>query len=253
MSENSTVKLSIAMMAYNEEENLGQLLPGIRKSLEDLNVSYEILVIDTIEAMDNTEKVCSGFDNVSYIKRRTSNSYGDAIRTAIATAKGQFLLIMDSDGSHRPEFIPEMIKDCDRYDLTVASRYMPGGRSDNSVMLVLLSKVVNSCYALLLNLQCTDVSNSFRVYRIEQLRDLDLKCQNFDIMEEILYKLSYFNKDLRINEIPYHFRKRVHGESRRVFIVFAYSYFLTLIKLLFLKCRMKDAKLEKAKVVRGEL
>ncbi len=253
MLEHSTVELSIALMAYNEAENLVQLLHRIRESLENVTLSYEVLVIDTVEPLDDTESVCRRFNNVFYINRRTSNSYGDAIRTSIAKAKGRFLLIMDSDGSHFPEFIPKMIKDRDQYDLIVASRYIAGGRSDNSAMLVLLSKIVNSCYALLLNLRCSDVSNSFRLYRTEMLREFDLKCHHFDIMEEILYKLSYYNENLRIQEIPYHFRKRIHGNSRRAFFVFAYSYFLTLLKLLFLKCRTKGPRLRNRGLYRGSL
>ncbi len=70
------------------------------------------------------------------MNRQNSNNYGDAIRTGIANATGKFVVIMDSDGSHDPEFIRQFWELRDQADVLIASRYMPGGRTKNPWMLV---------------------------------------------------------------------------------------------------------------------
>lgn len=57
-----------------------------------------------------------------------------------------------------------------------------------SAILVLMSKIVNWGYAFVLNLRVKDVSNSFKLYRGDYLKELTLRCDNFDIVEEILLK-----------------------------------------------------------------
>ncbi len=74
--------LSICIPADLEEENLRILLPRIKQAAQLLQVNFEILVIDVMVSMDNTELVCKEFD-VKYINREIGNKYGDAIRTAI--------------------------------------------------------------------------------------------------------------------------------------------------------------------------
>ena len=85
----------------------------------------------------------------------------------------------------------------------------------------------------MLGIPCSSyVSNSFRLYRVEQLKGLVLKCQNFDIVEEILLKLCR-QYDVTILEIPFTFRKRLFGESKRNLVPFILTYVFTLIRLRF--------------------
>jgi dolichol-phosphate mannosyltransferase len=63
-------------------------------------------------------------------------------------------------------------------------------QTDNNRILILMSWVVNIVYSIVLNLRCKDVSNSFKLYRGDLLRNLNLYCNNFDIVEELLFKLK---------------------------------------------------------------
>ena len=74
------------MPCYLEEENLRLLLPRLVTEITKIGDPYEILVIDTMHAMDNTKEVCEA-NNVSYIQRTGGNNYGDAIRTGIDHAR----------------------------------------------------------------------------------------------------------------------------------------------------------------------
>lgn len=114
----------------------------------------------------------------------------------------------------------------------MASRYIDGGHTENSPLLILMSRVLNWTYSALLNLNCQDVSNSFKLYRGDELRSIELKCDNFDIVEEILIRLARRTKQLRIKELPFTFKQRMFGKSKRNLFVFIFSYGVTLIRLL---------------------
>jgi dolichol-phosphate mannosyltransferase len=94
-----------------------------------------------------------------------------------------------------------------------------------------MSIVLNLSYALVLGLRCKDVSNSFKLYRGERLRALTLRCDNFDVVEEILYKLKRRDPGLRIVEVPFTFKKRMFGETKRNLVLFIVTYLYTIVKL----------------------
>ncbi|GAP71534.1 glycosyl transferase family protein [Candidatus Symbiothrix dinenymphae] len=226
------MELSIVIPAYKEAENLDIILPKIKEAVK--GIDHEIIIIDTMEAMDNTEAVCTKHA-VKYFHREGGNTYGDAIRTGFQKAAKEYLLVMDADGSHSPDDFHKMFEDCADYDLTIGSRYVKGGKTDNPAILVFMSQVVNVCYRIVLGVKVKDVSNSFRVYRTKDVQKLHLDCSNFDLVEEILIKLSINNKNYRIREVPTSFKKRMYGESKRDLVMFAFSYIGSLSKLVKIK------------------
>jgi len=224
--------VSVVLPAYLEEENLRILLPRIKKNLEELNLNAEIIVVDTPTQMDGTAAACAEV-GVNYINRIGGDTYGCAIRSGIKEACGKKTIFMDSDGSHYPEFIKQLYALNKDHDVVIASRYIEGGHTENSAILVFMSKVVNWGYSFVLNIKCKDVSNSYRLYDTAQLHALKLKCDNFDIVEEILFKLIRQNKNLKIKEIPFSFKQRMFGETKRNLPKFILTYVFTLIRLRF--------------------
>jgi len=224
--------ISILLPAYLEEENLRLLLPRIKQSISQSTPLYEIIVIDTEKPFDGTPQACID-NNVRYLNRVGGNSYGAAIRTGIFNSRGKKIIFMDADGSHHPEFIRELYSQKDNADIVIASRYIDGGQTENSGHLVFMSKVVNFGYSFILNIKCKDVSNSFKLYHGDDLRSLTLKCNNFDIVEEILYKILKNNPKKTIKEIPFTFKQRMFGETKRNLLTFILTYAITLIRLRF--------------------
>lgn len=220
------MNLSILMPCYLEAENLKMILPKVASVISGIN--SEILVVDTMEAKDNTEDVCGEAKAnkipVRYIKRRSGNDYGDAIRTGIEEAAGKYLVVMDADGSHNPKDIKRLYDSMvnEPCSVVIGSRYIEGGSTDNPFILQVMSNILNLCYRIIFNLKVKDVSDSFRIYDAEKIKSLTLKCNNFDIVEEILIKLhAKFPRD-DIREIPIVFNKRLYGESKRNLIKFIF-------------------------------
>jgi dolichol-phosphate mannosyltransferase len=224
--------LSVILPAYNEEENLRLLIPRIRHVCEELTPSFEILVVDTVSPMDGTAALCEE-QQIQYLNRSGGNLYGDAVRTGILASSGRFVIFMDADGSHPPHFLKDLYGKREEADIIVASRYVSGGFTENSRILVLMSWFVNIGYRLVLGLKCNDVSNSFKLYPGSALRKLRLRCDNFDIVEEILVKLMREEPTFRILEVPFTFKKRMFGQTKRNLIMFVLSYAVTLVRLRF--------------------
>lgn len=226
------VTLSVVIPSYMEEENLRQLLPRLQQVLFELAISSEVLVIDTLNPLDNTREVCELY-GATYMNRREGNFFGDAVRTGLKAAQGSYVIFMDADGSHPPEFIRKLWAEHSSSDIVIASRYVPGGTTDNPRILIFMSLVVNLIYSLVLGLSCKDVSNSFKLYKGELLKDLSLRCSNFDIVEELLFKIKQAHPEVRILEIPFNFRKRMFGSTKRSLPAFMVSFLFTLLRLRF--------------------
>ncbi len=224
--------LSVVIPAYREADNLRVLLPKLHEALKGMD--YDINIVDTMEAMDDTETVCRE-NGVNYVHRQGGNFYGDAVRTGFNVADKEFVLMMDADGSHSPADFAKLLKDCEQYDLTIGSRYVTDGKTDNPWILIFMSQIVNVCFRLALGLKVKDISDSFRIYRAADVKALQLDCSNFDIVEEIIIKLSVYHPDYRIREVPITFNKRMYGESKRDLVKFAFSYISTIVKLFKIK------------------
>jgi dolichol-phosphate mannosyltransferase len=216
-------ELSITLPAYREAETLRHLLPRIRAAAGRLTADYEIVVVDALRPVDDTQKVCADC-GVRHVFRTNGDSFGDAIRTAIRESRGRFVMIMDADGSHNPDDFERLW--CRRHegDIIIGSRYTAGGRTKVHAGLTLQSQILNVTCRWALGLQIRDMSNNFRLYRGEQLRALSLMSTNFEILQEILARLAWGPAQARILEVPITFEKRNAGESKRNLSAFIISY-----------------------------
>ncbi len=224
------VELSVVIPSYNEAKNLDFVLPRLNSALTTTGLDYEILIVDAVQPDDATRQVCLK-NAAKYLNREPNNSYGAANRSGIKAANGLHIIIMDADGSHEPEFIHKMLSFKDEFDIVIASRYTKGGASRASTKAIVMSRMLNATYGLVFGLPYSDLSNSFKLYKAEVLKKLDLKCENFDIIQEILVKARRNKPGLKIKEVPYIFQERVTGKSKRETPKFIYTYLRTLCRL----------------------
>lgn len=171
----------------------------------------------------------------TYVQRQPTSGYGDAIRTAIVEANSSHIGFMDADNSHDPVFFvnaePYLKNGA---DLVVGSRYMNGGSTANGLLLRFLSHVVNVVFRAILGTNISDLSNSQKVYK-RALINRPLTCQNFDIIEELVWNVITYGNKTEVFEIPATFEKRLYGETKRKLIPFTVGYARTAVRFLFFK------------------
>jgi dolichol-phosphate mannosyltransferase len=216
--------------AYNEAATLRDLLPTIKAAAATLTPNFEVLILDTQTAMDDTAEVCA-LNGVRHVHRSGGNQYGDAIRTGIAEARGKYLLCMDADGSHGAQYFASMWAQRDNFDIVIGSRYVAGGHTENPAVLIWMSYVLNLTFRVVFSIHAKDVTNSFRLYHTSILKPMHLYSDDFDILEEILIKAVTHRPPARVGEVPVTFGRRKAGESKRKLVQFAFGYFTTLRKL----------------------
>ncbi len=229
--------ISVVLLAYKEEKNLRILLPLIIKEVNACEEKYEIIVVDGMVAQDRTPEVCKLF-GVKYVNQHEPG-FGGAFKTGIREAQYNKFLILDSDGSHSPKYIPTIYhvfvkKQC---DIVIGSRYVKGGKTNDIITSRVMSYILNIVFQIVLGIHVHDLSTDYRMYRTDQLKKVELKCENYDILEEVLLKIKLCkpNRKLHIREVPITFEKRVYGESKRRLGKFIISYIKTNIKLLILR------------------
>lgn len=227
--------LTLVFGCYKEGENLKKILPQVVHVLNKNIIDFEILIIDTSIPLDDTKEICLNFPKIRYINRVGGNSYGAMFRTAQKEAQKQKIAFMDADGSHNIEDLIKMYNVCDKYDLIIGSRYALGGYSDNPFFLRVQSHILNFIFRYLLGIKAKDISNSMRIYDANTLKNITLKANDFDILQEVLIKLQKYNKNFTIKEIPIHFHKRDKGMSHRKFFPFLVSFIKTFIYLFKIK------------------
>ena len=236
--------ISVVLLANREEENLRVLLPKIKEEVEKCGEEYEILVVDTAKPLDNTKDVCREF-GARYINQKYPG-FGGAFRTAIKCANKNKFLIMDSDGSHPPAKIPEIYEKFvqGKYDVVIGSRYVKGGKTNDAFTSIVMSHMLNFAFRICLGLQAKDLSTDYRMYHTRQLKKVDLECENYDVLEEVLLKLKLNKQDrkLLIGEVPIDFQKRMYGESKRQLGKFIISYLKTIVRLTFMRIRSSFRK-----------
>src|SRR5271163_2168264 len=107
MPETDRPELSVVLPAYEEAENLRVLLPRLRQAAGALTPAHEIIVVDAEAPRDETPAVCRE-NGVRYVPRRGGSPYGNAVRTGLAESQGAYVILMDADGSHAPEFLAQL-------------------------------------------------------------------------------------------------------------------------------------------------
>src|SRR5271167_2066959 len=94
----SAVAISVVMPAYNEAEMVGQQIEKIREVMDRTNCPYELIVVDD-GSIDGTADVVRQHD-VVLISKKYNRGYGAALKTGIAAATHEWILIIDADGTY---------------------------------------------------------------------------------------------------------------------------------------------------------
>ena len=101
------------MPAYNEEANLGSLVPEVLKSLQSLGGRVEIIVVND-GSKDNTAKViqalCDAHPEVVGVNLSRNFGKEPALSAGLDAAQGDVVVIMDSDGQHPVSLVPDMLQ-----------------------------------------------------------------------------------------------------------------------------------------------
>jgi dolichol-phosphate mannosyltransferase len=216
--------VTVVLPTYNEAANL----PEIVGELMSLPLSgLRILVADD-NSPDGTGAVADdvaekyGADKITVVhrpgKQGLGRAYVDGMTRAVA-AGAAYVVQMDSDLSHSPEYLPQMLGTmlATQADVVIGSRYVCGASlaSEWSWHRKALSGFANLYVRGLLRLGVRDVTAGFKMWRASALTTIDVasvRSNGYSFQVEMNYRSVHHG--LKIVELPIHFADRREGESK---------------------------------------
>jgi len=219
-----STSLTVVLPTYNEAVNL----PVIVTALFDLPLTgLRVIVVDD-NSPDGTGKIADelarryGEARMLVVhrpgKKGLGRAYVDGMIRAVR-AGAEFVVQMDSDLSHRPEYLPQMLGTVlsTDADVVIGSRYVTGASlaREWSWKRKVLSGWANTYVRALLKLGIRDATAGFKFWRSSALETVDVASiysNGYSFQVEMNYRAV--KSDLKIVELPIHFAERKEGQSK---------------------------------------
>ncbi len=246
--------IKIILCAFNESENLTNLIKSLLIELDSLQKKFEIIIcLDC--TTDNSVEIINNFNRNDCLKilpqqnkRGLGIAYKRVFLEIIKNSNADDLVIsLDADNSHNPSQIQSMLAHFEKnsLDVLVASRFL-----NKSIVKAfpLRRKFISKTTSLFLQIlfpiknlygkSVLDYTSGYRIYKVEKLQKLFLQQKENFINEpeftytcELLIKLSRIG--CKIDEIPisYEYEKKIGKSKLRIWKNFYRLLIMTFVLL----------------------
>lgn len=214
------MKTALIIPTYRERENLRPICEAI----VNLEVDCYIVVVDD-NSPDGTgnvaDEIAAMYPGIRVIHRPCREGYGRALVAAFRyilanLPEVEYLISLDADFSHQPQYLPTLIEGLSQADVVVGSRYVSGGGVVNwSLRRRLLSRLGNAYARLMTRLPIHDCTSGFTGYRRKVIESLPLdrlRAQGYSFLIEMKYRAH--EQGFAVKEFPIVFVERARGTSK---------------------------------------
>jgi glycosyltransferase involved in cell wall biosynthesis len=205
--------LSVLMPVYNEENTLRQVVAAVQA----VDIDKEIILVDD-GSHDASAQIMDSLANGERIRayhHEHNQGKGAAVRTAVAQARGQIVLIQDADLEYDPADYPALVRPIldGRTDVVFGSRAF-SSHTAYSFWFVMGNRFVTLATNVLFNCYISDMETGYKVMRREIATSLDLQSRGFQIEPEITAKLVKAGH--RIYEVPISYAARSREAGKKL-------------------------------------
>ena len=195
------MRLSVLVPVYNEEDNVEELI----RRVAAVPVEKEIIVVDDCSS-DNTDDILAGLqvEGLKLIRHPVNRGKGAAIRTAMAAAKGDAIIIQDADLEYDPMDYLKLIELLDRCDVKVV--YGVRSFDGQKPLLRWGNRLLTALTNLMLGTHLHDMETCYKLMAAEVVEGMSIECSRFDIEPEVTAKIV--NRGYVIHEMPISYQPR---------------------------------------------
>jgi glycosyltransferase involved in cell wall biosynthesis len=202
-----SIKLSVIVTVFNEEENVVPLIQRIKTALSD--IEYELIYVDD-GSTDRTLKTLRKelYKRLVIVEFRRNYGQSAALMAGIDVAQGEFVATMDGDLQNDPDDLPKMLAlaEAEELDMVAGER---ANRQDGMFLRKIPSWIANYIIRTSSGVNLRDYGCAIRVMRAEVAKDLGLYGELHRFIP-VLVSLE----TSRIQQIPVKHHARQFGESK---------------------------------------
>lgn len=189
--------LSLLILFPEDVAAVGAYCQKIQAVLTEAGVTSECLVVVDPEEINALNQQAHPVKCAA----APAAHYGAAFRAGIDGAAGTYIIHLEMDLVHPEKLILKLWEAREEADLVIASRYVPGGKSNSPVVRRVLSRIGNQIFSRGLGLSIEDMTSAYRIYRRSQVQKVQIAADGFEVLQEALVK--YYVAGYTIAEIPF--------------------------------------------------
>jgi glycosyltransferase involved in cell wall biosynthesis len=214
LEDKDYASLSVLVPVFNERSTVAEAIRRVRAV--DVEADVEVIVVDD-GSEDGTDKVLAALTDstVRVLTHDVNQGKGAAIRTALAAASGDLVLVQDADLEYDPADWPRLIDPIVRHKALVVYGSRFTGERKNMLPLHwmgnrLLSLVTNILYSSTLS----DMETCYKLFDRRVLEGITIRSDRFDFEPEITAKV--LRRGYRIYEVPVSYAGREPDEGKKI-------------------------------------
>jgi dolichol-phosphate mannosyltransferase len=203
--------VSVIVPVYNEAAHVDELLRAIQAS----PVKKEIIIVDD-GSTDGTREKLQAMPlpgDVTVVFHEKNCGKGAAIRTALEYARGEYVLVQDSDLEYDPQDYPALLRPLEMGQANVVYGVRPD-RPERGLRFFLGAKLLTHLANLLYGAGIHDEATCYKVFRRSLITQVRLECHRFEFCPEVTAKLSRMGE--KIAEVPISYAPRSAGEGKKI-------------------------------------
>jgi dolichol-phosphate mannosyltransferase len=224
--------VSVVVPVYNEVAHLEDLLRAVLAS----PAKKEIIIVDDGSTDGTREKLqnLGQMENVAIVFHEKNYGKGASIRTALNYARGEYVLIQDSDLEYDPRDYPALLGPLQEGTANVVYGVRPD-RPERGLRFFLGAKLLTHLTNFLYHAGIHDEATCYKVFRRSTLMQIQLRCRRFEFCPEVTGKLCRMGE--RIAEVPIHYNPRSADEGKKIRYSDGWLAIWTLIRYRFTRRR----------------